>query len=60
MLLIPPHAMYEARLKWLRSLEWLSWGSFFLELAERYGYGWYFALIWVPLYNWFAVRRTTA
>lgn len=28
----------------------------FLGLAESYGYGWYFALAWVPLYNLFAAR----
>lgn len=56
-LLFPEHAMYEAWLKLLPGFEWLSWRSFFLGLVESYGYGWYFALIWVPLYNFFALRR---
>ena len=56
-LLFPEHAMYETWLKLLPGFEWLSWGSFFLGLAESYGYGWYFALIWVPLHNFFALRR---
>jgi hypothetical protein len=30
--------------------------SFSLGLIESYGYGWYVALIWVPLYNVFAAR----
>ena len=34
---------------------WLLW-SFFLGLIEAYGYGWYLALVWVPLYNVFASR----
>ena len=56
-LLFPEHAMYEAWLKLLPGFEWLSWRSFLLGLIESYGYGWYFALIWVPLYNLFAVHR---
>lgn len=41
----------------LRGFQWLTWGSFFLGLAKSYGYGWYFALIWVPLYNYFALHH---
>ena len=55
-LLFPVHAMYEAWQKLLPGFEWLSWQSFFLGLIESYGYGWYFALGWVPLYNVFASR----
>ncbi len=55
-LLLPEHAMYEAWLKLLPGFEWISWSSFMLGLIESYGYGWYFALIWVPLYNLFFLR----
>lgn len=55
-LLFPVHAMYEAWQKLLPGFEWLSWQSFFLGLLESYGYGWYFALVWVPLYNVFTPR----
>lgn len=55
-LLFPEHAMYEAWQKLLPGFEWISWKSFFIGLVESYGYGWYFALIWVPLYNVFAAR----
>ena len=34
----------------------LSWPSFFLGLVESFGYGWYVALIFGPLYNFFALR----
>ena len=34
----------------------LSWSSFFLGLAETFGYGWYVALIFGPIYNFFAIR----
>lgn len=52
-LVFPHHAMYEVWLKLLPGFEWISWSSFFLGLVESYGYGWYIALIWVPLYNVF-------
>jgi len=55
-LLLPEHAMYETWQKLLPGFEWISWKSFFLGLIESYGYGWYFTLIWVPIYN-FVVRR---
>lgn len=35
----------------------LSWPSFCLGLAESFGWGWYVALIFVPLYNFFAARN---
>ncbi len=50
-LLLPEHAMYSAWQQLLPGFEWLSWKSFFLGLLEAYGYGWFFALIWVPIYN---------
>lgn len=55
-LVFPEHAMYEAWQKLLPGFEWISWKSFFIGLVETYGYGWYFALIWVPLYNVFTAR----
>ena len=61
-LLFPQMAMYQIWLKLLPGFEWLTWPSFFLGLAESYGYGWYFTLIWVPIYNFVAGRqaRTTS
>lgn len=56
-LLFPEHAMFEAWRKLLPGFEWISWSSFFLGLAESYGYGWYFALIWVPVYNFFILKH---
>ncbi|MCR4299317.1 MAG: hypothetical protein NUV75_11330 [Gallionella sp.] len=52
-LAFPQHAMYEAWRELLPWFEWISWSSFGLGVIESYGYGWYFALIWVPLYNLF-------
>lgn len=50
-LLFPEHAMFQAWQKLLPGFVWLSWKSFFIGVIESYAYGWYFALIWVPLYN---------
>ena len=50
-LLFPSRAMYGAWQRLLPGFEWISWQSFFLGLIESYGYGWYFTLIWVPIYN---------
>ena len=52
-LIFPEHAMYEVWLKLLPGFEWLSWKSFFVGLVQSYAYGWFIALIWVPLYNFF-------
>jgi hypothetical protein len=35
---------------------WLNWPSFFLGLVETFAYGWYVALVFGPLYNFFAAR----
>jgi hypothetical protein len=45
--------MYTVWLKLLPGFTWISWRSFLLGAAESYAYGWYIALIWVPLYNYF-------
>lgn len=55
-LLFPQWAMYQSWRALLPGFEWLSWRSFLLGLITAYGYGWYFALIWVPLYNVFVHR----
>ena len=55
-LLFPSRAMYQAWEKLLPGFTWISVGSFCVGLVESYGYGWFLALIWVPLYNVFAAR----
>ncbi len=55
-LVFPGHAMYEAWQKLLPGFEWLTLMGFLIGLIESYAYGWYFALIWVSLYNFFAKR----
>lgn len=55
-LLFPEHAMFEVWQKLLPGFVWLNWKSFFIGVFETYVYGWYFALIWVPLYNVFVTK----
>ena len=55
-LLFPGQAMYETWLHLLPGFTWITWPSFFLGLAESFGYGWYVALIFGPLFNVFAAR----
>lgn len=40
----------------LPGFELLSWKSFFLGLGESFGWGWYIALVFGPLYNFLASR----
>jgi hypothetical protein len=56
-LLLPAHAMYQVWERLLPGFTFIGWGSFFLGLVESYAYGWYAALIWVPLYNVLAARE---
>ena len=45
--------MYPAYIKLLPGVTWISWTSFTLGLVETFAYGWYIALVFVPLYNFF-------
>jgi hypothetical protein len=59
-LVMPAHEMHSAWERLLPGFVWLTWGSFFLGLVESYAYGWYFTLIWVPLYNVLSARSRPA
>ena len=60
-LVFPQQAMYLAWLDLLPGFHWISVQSYLLGLVESYGYGWFIALIWVPLYNvaLLGIRRPT-
>lgn len=55
-LLFPGQAMYQSWLRLLPGFTWLTWQSFALGLIESFVYGWYVALIFCPLFNFFAAR----
>jgi len=53
---LPGEAMYPVWAPLLPGFSWLTWPSFFLGLVETFIYGWYAALVFGPLYNFFAGR----
>jgi len=55
-LFFPGYAMYQSWQALVPGFVWLSWKSFFIGLVEVWVYGWYFALIWVPIYNFVALK----
>ena len=55
-LIFPGQAMYQNWLRLLPGFTWLTWPSFVLGLVESFAYGWYVALIFCPLFNFFAAR----
>ncbi|ERJ19833.1 hypothetical protein T35B1_15276 [Salinisphaera shabanensis T35B1] len=46
--------MYQAWAPLLPGFEWLSFSGFVIGLIEAYLYGWYLAILFVPLYRWFS------
>ena len=58
-LVAPPNLhMHGAWEQLLPGFEFISVSSFFLGLLESYAYGWYIAIVFVPLYRLF--NRQTA
>jgi 2TM family of unknown function (DUF5676) len=55
-LICPGQAMYQTWMHLLPAFTWLTWQSFALGLVESFAYGWYEALIFCPLFNFFAAR----
>lgn len=55
-LVFPGYAMNPVWAPLFPGFTWLSWTSFFIGLVESFAYGWYVAVIFVPLYNFFAER----
>ena len=46
--------MYEGWAPLLPGFEWLTWTGFLIGLVETWLYGWYIAVLFVPLYRWFS------
>jgi hypothetical protein len=49
--------MHSALSIFLPGFKLLTWPDFFLGLVESIGWGWYVALVFGPLYNYFAARK---
>lgn len=57
-LLFPSLPINHAALSiFLPGFELLSWSTFCLGLVESFAWGWYIALIFAPLYNFFLTPR---
>lgn len=52
----PEFGLHKPWLQFFPGFEWLTLRGFVIGLAESIGYGWYAALVFVPLYNFFAPR----
>jgi hypothetical protein len=48
--------LHQPWLQFLPGFTWLSPGTFLLGLVESFAYGWYVALVFVPLFNFFNAR----
>ena len=40
----------------LPGFTWITWPSFFLGLVWSFVYGWYIAVVFTPLFNFFSAR----
>lgn len=56
-LLFPSLAMSPAWAPLLPGFTWLTWPGFLIGLVDVFAYGWYVALVFAPLYNYFAGRE---
>ena len=56
-LFVPGAEMYKVWLPLLPGVTWMSWQSALLGVIESFAWGWYIALLYVPLYRYFT--RTT-
>lgn len=48
--------LHQLWLQLLPGFSWLSPVTFLLGLVESFAYGWYIALVFVPLFNFFSTR----
>ncbi len=57
-LAFPDFAMNRIWAPLLPGFVWLSWSSVLIGLVESFIYGWYVAIIFVPLYSFFSTHGT--
>jgi hypothetical protein len=55
-LIVSDQGMHQSLALVLPGFKWLTIPSFILGLIESFLYGWYTAVVFVPLYNWFVAR----
>lgn len=55
-LVVPAEPMHRLLPMLLPGFSWITWPSFVLGLAWAFAYGWYAALVFAPIHNFFAAR----
>lgn len=55
-MVFPQYAMHQAWAPLMPGFTWLNWRGFLVGLADSFAYGLYVTLIFVPLFNFFAVK----
>jgi hypothetical protein len=53
---VSDRGMHQLLAQLLPGFTWITWPSFFLGLVWSFIYGWYVAVVFVPLFNFFAAR----
>jgi len=53
---LPNFGLHKPWLQFYPGFEWLTWRGFFIGLAESFAYGWFAALVFTPLFNFFNRR----
>jgi len=54
--LLPDFGLHKPWLQFYPGFEWLTWRGFFIGLVESHAYGWFAAIVFTPLYNFFNAR----
>lgn len=57
-IVIPDWEMHRPWLQFFPGFEWLTAKGFLIGLVEAFLYGWYTALVFGPLYNFFSATRS--
>ena len=53
---VSDRGMHQLLSQLLPGFTWITWPSFFLGLFWSVVYGWYIAVVFAPLFNFFSVR----
>lgn len=55
-ILVSDRGMHQLLAQLLPGFTWITWPSFFLGLFWSFVYGWYVAVVFVPLFSFFNAR----
>ena len=55
-IMVSERGMHQLLVQMLPGFTWITWPSFFLGLFYSFVCGWYVAVVFAPLFNFFAAR----